>query len=153
MIQWDFLVTWFEAHETLLGWLGVFSLMMFVGTLIAIPLIIVVLPDDILSREDEKVSRLLLDFWYFPYWVLKNAFGVVFILAGVAMLVLPGQGLLTILIGLTLVTFPGKKKLILRLLGRRRVLKAVNALRHKFDKRPILMPGAGSTGGDDSKRN
>lgn len=153
MIQWDFLFTWFEAHETLLGWLGIFSLMMFVGTLIAIPMIIVVLPYDVLCREDEKVSRLLLNFWYFPYWVLKNAFGAVFILAGVAMLVLPGQGLLTILIGLTLVTFPGKKKLIRRLIGRRRVLKAVNALRKRFDKRPILLPGTGSTGCDESQRN
>jgi hypothetical protein len=137
MIRWDFLVLWLEAHETLLGWLGIFSLMMFIGTLIAIPMIIVVLPEDVLSREDEIVSRLLLNVWYFPYWVLKNAFGVVFILAGVAMLVLPGQGLLTILIGLILVTFPGKKKLIRRILGRRRVLKAMNALRRRFNKRPI----------------
>lgn len=136
---WNLLSAWGETHETLLGWLGIISLVMFVGTLIAIPLIIVMLPDDFLYREDEKVSRMLLDFWYFPYWVLKNAFGVVFIVAGVAMLLLPGQGTLTILIGLTLITFPGKKKLIRRILGRRRVLKAINGLRRRFDKKPILI--------------
>jgi hypothetical protein len=42
---------------------------------------------------------------------LKNTFGAVLVVAGLLMLVLPGQGLLTILVGLVLVEFPGKRRL------------------------------------------
>ncbi len=42
--------------------------------------------------------------------VLKNVFGIVLVVLGVAMLVLPGQGLLTIVLGLGLVDFPGRRR-------------------------------------------
>jgi hypothetical protein len=140
MIEWDVLQHWFETHESLLGWMGVFSLLMFFGTLIAVPMIIVALPKDFLWREDEKTGRNLLNLWYFPYLMFKNIMGAVFILAGLAMLVLPGQGLLTMLLGLGLITFPGKRRLIHRILGGKRIVKAINKLRSKFGKPPITLP-------------
>lgn len=140
MVDWNVLQHWFETHETLLGWMGVFSLVMFVGTLIAVPMVIVALPKDFLWRDDAKTSRNLLNFWYFPYLILKNVVGAVFILAGLAMLVLPGQGLLTMLLGLGLITFPGKRRLIHRILGRKRIVRAINKLRAKFGKAPITLP-------------
>lgn len=140
MMRWNTLLTWLEAHETLIGWMGLMSLIMFVGTLIAIPLIVIALPSDFLVREDEKIGRQLLNVWYIPYWILKNMFGAVLVIAGVAMLVLPGQGLLTILIGLGLITFPGKRLLIHRILGSRRVVSIINSLRTKFGKEPVVLP-------------
>jgi hypothetical protein len=55
-------------------------------------------------------------------WFPKNALGVLFYLSGLAMLILPGQGLLTIFIGLVLLDFPRKRVLVRRLLGYRRIL-------------------------------
>ena len=49
----------------------------------------------------------------------------------------PGQGLLTALIGLTLINFPGKTELERRLIGRPAVLRTVNRLRARFHRPPL----------------
>lgn len=69
----------------------------------------------------------------------QNLAGLVLILIGIVMALpgVPGQGLLTILIGLTLVSFPGKRRLELWFIRRRAVLKAVNQLRARFDHPPL----------------
>jgi len=67
----------------------------------------------------------------------KNILGVVFVLAGLAMLILPGQGLLTILIGLFLSDFPGKRGLEKRLVRNKRISGAVNYIRKKGGKAPL----------------
>ena len=71
--------------------------------------------------------------------MLKNLFGVILLLGGMAMLVLPGQGILTILIGLSLLDFPGKRALERRIVGRPLVLQAINRIRRKFNKSPLLV--------------
>jgi hypothetical protein len=71
--------------------------------------------------------------------ILKNVVGVLFVLAGLSMLVLPGQGVLTILIGLSLVDFPGKQRLEARIIGQRSVFKAVNSLRARFGRPPFVL--------------
>jgi len=64
----------------------------------------------------------------------KNIGGVLLILVGIVMALpgVPGQGLLTILIGLTLVDFPGKRRLELWFVHRKAVLRAVNEIRSRF---------------------
>jgi hypothetical protein len=68
---------------------------------------------------------------------LRNALGVVLVALGIAMLLLPGQGLLTVLVGLLLVDFPGKQKLIRRLLARPKILGVVNKLRAHRNAPPL----------------
>src|SRR5262245_8125400 len=69
----------------------------------------------------------------------KNLAGVVLILLGIVMSLpgVPGQGIITMIIGLTLVDFPGKRGLERRLLGRPFVFKAINRLRTRFGKEPM----------------
>jgi hypothetical protein len=69
--------------------------------------------------------------------IAKNIAGVVLILAGIVMLIGPGQGILTILIGLVLLDIPGKRPFEARLIKRPTVLAAVNNLRAKYDKPPL----------------
>ncbi len=71
--------------------------------------------------------------------VVKNLVGVVFLLAGFAMLFLPGQGILTMLIGLSLLDFPGKRRLEGKLIGQPSVLRAINSMREKFGKPPLIV--------------
>jgi hypothetical protein len=122
----------------LLSLLGGVSLLMFVGSLIAVPLVLFQLPKDYLHREHKLVQE-----WprclSFPFMVLKNAFGVLFFLSGLAMLILPGQGLLTMFIGLVMLDFPRKQLLVRRILGYRRFLRVINRLRTRFGK-PALDP-------------
>ena len=133
-------IFWFESHQTVLTWMGIFSLVLFFGTLIAVPVIIVSLPHDLLKRGDQSAGKQWLNLWYLPYVITKNVFGFIVLIAGIVMLVLPGQGLITIFLGLALINFPGKRKLIRRLLSQKRIYMAITRLRAKFNKPPLELP-------------
>lgn len=121
-------------------WLTVGSLIGFIGTLVAIPFIMVRLPADYFDtrtprhwmKDHHPVLRL-------AGLIVKNVVGAVFLLAGLAMLFLPGQGILTMLIGISLLDFPGKRKLEAKIVGQHTVLQALNAIRAKFDKPPLTL--------------
>ena len=120
--------------------LAVASAIGFIGSLIAIPLILVRLPADYFDtrtprhwmKDHHPVLRLL-------GVVVKNVVGVVFVLAGFAMLFLPGQGLLTILIGVSLMDFPKKRVLEAKMVGQPTLLGVINSMRQKFGKPPLTM--------------
>ncbi len=128
------------ASSALLPWLFALSLVSFVGSLIVIPWILIRLPP---NYFDERYPRTWLRDHHpilrFAGHLLKNAVGVIFILGGLAMLVLPGQGLLTIVIGVSLLDFPGKRALERRLLSRPMVLQAINRLRQRFGRPPLAL--------------
>jgi hypothetical protein len=69
--------------------------------------------------------------------VLLVALGVVLSLPGV-----PGQGLLTILLGIMLLDFPGKHRLEQKLLSRPSIVNAINGLRGRFGKPPLELDGS-----------
>jgi len=132
---------WIPA-DVLIG-LTVASAIGFVASLIAIPMILVRLPADYF---DTRIPR----HWMKDHHPLlrviglaaKNVVGVVFLLAGFAMLFLPGQGVLTMLIGISLMDFPGKRALEARMVGQPTVLGVINSMRQKFGKPPLtLAPG------------
>lgn len=127
---------WFERHQELLVWLFALSIGSLVLTAVLLPIVVLRLPADHFVREHRvgHGPRRTLDWvWHLG----KNALGALFVLAGIAMLVLPGQGLLTILIGLLMVDFPGKRAFERRLVGRPSILKMVNAMREKRGRPPL----------------
>ena len=133
------LLDWFRDHSSLLSWLAVFSVVAFVGTLVSIPALVIRIPEDYFRHRKRpsaeasgsgSVKHLLLT-------GIKNVIGVLFVLAGVAMLVLPGQGLITILIGLMLMNFPGKYALERALISQKPLLAFVNRLRTRAGRPPI----------------
>jgi hypothetical protein len=77
----------------------------------------------------------------------RNLFGYFLIVLGAILSLpgVPGQGLLTILIGVLLIDFPGKFRAERWLLTRRGVLATVNRLRAKVGRPPLLgeAPAAG----------
>ena len=72
----------------------------------------------------------------------KNVIGAVFVLAGLALLVLPGQGIITLLAGAIIMNYPGKFEFERWLVRRPRVLPALNWLRMKYGREPLLPPDA-----------
>ncbi len=124
-------------------WLTVASAVGFVGTLVAIPMILVRLPADYFDtriprhwmKDHHPALRLL-------GLIVKNVVGIVFLVAGFAMLFLPGQGILTMLIGISLMDFPRKRQLEAKMVGQPTLLGVINSMRHKFGKPPLtLAPG------------
>jgi len=72
--------------------------------------------------------------------IARNLAGAVLVLAGVVMLFVPGQGVLTILAGLCLLDFPGRHAAILRILRQRTVQRAVTVLRGRRGQPPLRLP-------------
>lgn len=120
--------------------LFVLSVVGFVGSLIAIPFILVRLPS---HYFDERHPRAWMENHHpilrLVGHILKNLVGAVFLVAGVAMLFLPGQGILTMLIGLSLIDFPGKRRLEGKLVGQPSVLRTINSVRKKFGQPPLTV--------------
>jgi UPF0716 family protein affecting phage T7 exclusion len=73
----------------------------------------------------------------------KNLLGLVLVIAGAIMAIpgVPGQGVLTLLMGLLLLDLPGKRRLERRIFSRPRVLSEVNRLRRRFGREPLIAPG------------
>ncbi len=73
--------------------------------------------------------------------ILKNLIGLILVVLGILMSLpgVPGQGLLTILLGIMLMDFPGKRRLEYRIVSQPRIFKAINRLRMKFKKSPLVL--------------
>lgn len=129
----------YVSPDTLIA-LTALSLLFFVGTLIAIPFILVRLPPDYF---DVRVARPWMEDHHpvlrLVGHVVKNVVGAIFLFAGFLMLFLPGQGILTMLIGISMLDFPGKRRVEAKLIGQPTVLSAINAMRRKFEKPPLIL--------------
>jgi len=133
-------VSQYISPDTLIA-LTVFSVVAFIGTLLAIPAILVRLPADYFQYHKRRpwmdgahpVLRTL-------GFAIKNSVGIIFLLAGIAMIFLPGQGILTMIIGISLLDFPGKLTLERRLISQPTVFQAINALRRKCGHSPFHHP-------------
>lgn len=132
---------WFYNNETLAWWLLAISLTSFLTTLIAVPIILVRIPQDYFSFQNRHRIpwRNRNRFWRLPLLLAKNLSGVIFIVLGVLMLVLPGQGLLTILIGLVLLDFPGKYRVERWVVNQPVVLRSINWVRVKAGKAELVV--------------
>ncbi|MEI6534363.1 MAG: PGPGW domain-containing protein [Verrucomicrobiaceae bacterium] len=131
-----------SSHKELLVWLGVFSVITFIGSLLLIPFLCVRMGEDYFMphRDAERTLEGRHPVIRWTGLILKNIIGVLLVLAGIAMLFLPGQGLLTVIIGIMMLNFPGKRALELRLIRLPGVLRAVNALRARAKHPPLQLP-------------
>ena len=122
-------------------WVGMItlSLLAFVGTLIAIPAMLIRLPPDYFNNHGHRR-------WFANHHpiiraiglMVKNGLGLIFLVAGIAMLVLPGQGILTMVLGILFLDFPGKHRVEQKLIRQPQILNAINAMREKAGKLPFV---------------
>jgi hypothetical protein len=122
-------------------WLGlsVLSAFLFVVSLLCASWAVRRLPEDYLLHDSPPMSRLARS----PLvHLMRNIFGAVLLLLGIAMLALPGQGLLTILAALSLLDFPRKRQLERRLILVPRVLETINHIRMRSGRAPLRAPAA-----------
>jgi len=130
----------FITNSETLWTLGIVSVVTFFGSLMVIPWLVVRIPVDYFAEEERHfillenrppAMRLVL-------LVIKNLLGVMFIALGIAMLILPGQGLLTILLGIIFLNFPGKYRLERRLIRLQPVSRTVDWLRRRAGREPLI---------------
>ncbi|MDA3872450.1 MAG: hypothetical protein PF795_00625 [Kiritimatiellae bacterium] len=131
---------WIETHAEVLSLLVGGSFVVLVATFALIPIMISRLQA---GYFDNPYHQPLENLKHRPFLrasllLLKNALGLILVLAGLAMLVLPGQGLLTLFVAMILLDFPGKfslKKKIIRLPHLRRI---INQFRIRHGKDPFV---------------
>jgi len=128
-------ITW----QSVLIWALIF-VATFTINLAIVSFILVKLPKDYFSKNRKT------KFWAGPRpWlhalkvIGKNIAGWLLVVLGIILSLpgVPGQGLLTVLLGVMLVDFPGKDRMEQKLLSRPSIQKAINGLRARFDKPPL----------------
>ena len=103
-------------------------------------LIIVKLPADyFLENRDKNGSHDLHPIVLWSISIIKNIVGFALVIIGLIMIFTPGQGILTMLFGVMLLDFPGKRKIELKLIGLPRVLETLNRLRLRFGKIALIL--------------
>ncbi len=124
------------SRVELLQLLGILSGLMFVGSLLVVPWLVSRLSDEFFIRYRQRVGqrRRRHPVLTFLLWLLRNSIGVVLLGSGLVMLVLPGQGILTILVGIALMDFPGKHRLLERFVKLKQVRRSLNWIRRKAGK-------------------
>lgn len=136
------LPAWLQAPAHALApwlpWITGVSVLMALISMLAIPWLLIRMPRDYFnapSRPDPARGPLV--------WALglaRNTLAVVLLTAGLAMLVLPGQGLLTLVIAMMTATFPGKYRLERAIMRRPAILRAVNWIRDRHHQPPLDAP-------------
>jgi archaellum biogenesis protein FlaJ (TadC family) len=132
---------WIAAHQVFLGWLTAASVATFAISLVALPWLVARIPADYFAhrkrhatplKQRHPVIRLLL-------LIGKNLLGTVLLAGGILMLFLPGQGLLTMAMGLLLLDYPGKYALERRVVRQHAVHSGLNWLRAKAGAEPLVI--------------
>jgi hypothetical protein len=107
-----------------------------------VSLILVKLPADHFSKKRKT------KFWAGPRPAIhaakvigKNIAGVLLVALGIVLSLpgVPGQGLLTVLLGIMLLDFPGRHRLEQKLLSKPSIVNTINRLRKRFDKPPLQL--------------
>ncbi len=133
----NFLFEIIVPYKDLIIWLGLISMVIFFFSLLSIKWLVGMIPEDYFIRNGaSKTKSNNPVLWYFVL-IFKNLFGYTLIFGGIMMLILPGQGLFTIIIGLLLSNYPGKYKIEKKVIAIPSVLRSINWLRKKTNKPPI----------------
>ncbi len=121
-------------YKTYILWLATISLFVFIFSLVSIKWLVALIPTDYFVKKNISESKKSYSLLWLMSIIVKNIIGYTLILGGILMLVLPGQGLFTILMGLILSNYPGKYTIEKRIISIPSILKTINWLRKKSNK-------------------
>ncbi len=132
------IISWSSMNSDVLFLLGSLSIFILIISIFMMVLIISFLPEDYFKSENRNLISSVQNSRYpllkLLALITKNFFGVLLLLSGVLMLVLPGQGILTIITGLVFIDYPGKYKFERKLLRQKGVINSINWIRSRLSK-------------------
>ena len=121
----------FSDYKIYFVWLGTLSFVIFIFSLLTIKWLVALIPSDYFIQKNNSEFRSNYPIFWLISIIIKNLIGYTLIIGGILMLVLPGQGLFTIFIGLMLSNYPGKFYIERKFIAIPSVLKTINWLRKK----------------------
>lgn len=134
------LTQWIDAAQPYLILIASISGGLAIISMVLVPVLIVQMPKDYFLAAHRIRRRSFSARWL---TVARNALGVTLFIAGLLMLVLPGQGLLTLIVATIMSDVPGKYRVERWLVLQPRVLKAINWVRRRYHKPEITAPPRG----------
>ena len=134
----EIIISWSSMNSDLLFLLGSLSIFILIISVFMMVLIISFLPEDYFKSENRNLISSVQNSRYpllkLLVLITKNFFGILLLLSGILMLVLPGQGILTIITGLVFMDYPGKYKFERKLLRQKGVINSINWIRSCLSK-------------------
>lgn len=133
------MLEWIAVNEVVVWWMLATSVVTFVASLIGAPLWVINIPSDYFAERTRERARLsTLDLTGALLAMGRNLLGGILVMVGILMLVLPGQGLLTILVGIMLMDIPGKYRIERAIVSRPPVLRSMNWIRRRAGRAPLV---------------
>lgn len=125
--------------ESWILWLGSISILVLIASVFALPWLVTRIPEDYFCHPRRAPAS-----WEpahpavrIGFLVLKNLLGFVLLAGGFILLFVPGQGLLTMAVGLLLIDYPGKFALERRVVAIEPIFKGLNWLRRRRGIAPL----------------
>ncbi len=138
---WEWLTQFWESLTWgKIAWILLITVVSVIISYAGIVVGMIKIPADYFSSS--YVKKLNADQHFSVRWgalIIKNLIGFLLIIGGIVMIFTPGPGVPTILLGLIMMDIPGKRPLEARLIKRPMVLSAVNDLRARYNKPPLIM--------------
>ena len=136
------ILEWLQSNPALLTQLLIGSVALAVVYAIVIFVAVARMNPDYFVRNGSPLTaaRQRRPFVWLLVGIIKNTIGTVLLLLGVAMLILPGQGVLTILIAIGLLDFPGKRRLERYIVLRPSIRRMIDQIRQRAGSQPLNLP-------------
>lgn len=135
------MLDWIKDHQALLWSLSGASVAVLIASIFIMPFVVARIRPDYFAHEHrpERSWINLAPSIRVAIHIGKNILGAVLMIAGLAMLVLPGPGLVTVLIGFFLLDFPGKYRFERWLVARPAIHRPINWLRRRAGRSPLII--------------
>jgi len=142
MDDFNSIVAWLMSYSSILIGLGGLSVLILVFSIAGMGWFIAQIPEDYFIHDKRQARH-----WNkyssqarIAIIIFKNIFGGIMLVGGLFLLVLPGQGLLTMIIGLLLIDYPGKFQLEQKIISIPSIFRSLNWFRAKARKPNLLHP-------------
>ncbi len=132
--------SYFLQNNQIFLYISGLSTIFFLLSLLGLSWLISIIPHNyFVDKKRVSLIKVKNPLMWLPIIIIKNSIGLVLILFGILMLILPGQGVLTIITGLIFLDYPGKFRFERSLVRNKLILNSMNWIRRKLDKPDLII--------------
>ena len=132
--------SYFLQNNQIFLYISGLSTIFFLLSLMGLSWLISIIPHNyFVDKKRVSLIKMKNPLMWLPIIIIKNSIGLVLILCGILMLILPGQGVLTIITGLIFLDYPGKFRFERSLVRNKLILNSMNWIRRKLNKPDLII--------------
>ena len=132
--------SYFLQNNQIFLYISGLSSIFFLLSLMGLSWLISIIPHNyFVDKKRVSLIKMKNPLMWLPIIIIKNSIGLVLILCGILMLILPGQGVLTIITGLIFLDYPGKFRFERSLVRNKLILNSMNWIRRKLNKPDLII--------------